>query len=132
MASQARLQSVANYETFTFRFYGEPETSYVVQGSTNLLNWLPLATNQVSGLGYLEFTDTSATNYQWRFLPDGTAGLKLEKAVEPQRTRSTQSDQALSAFLEKLLCRVAADVSRGIFHGLAGRWRGLTSTATGF
>ena len=52
---------------FTFRFYGEPGTSYVVQGSTNLVNWLPLATNQVSGFGYLEFTDTAGTNHAHRF-----------------------------------------------------------------
>ncbi len=48
---------------FTFRFYGEPGTNYVVQSSTNLVNWLPLATNQVSGLGYLEFINTSGTNF---------------------------------------------------------------------
>ena len=52
---------------FTFHFYGEPGTDYVVQGSTNLVNWLSLATNQVNGLGYVEFTDTSATNYSKRF-----------------------------------------------------------------
>ena len=55
------FQRLAN-GMFTFRFYGEPGTNYVVQGSTNLANWLPLATNQVGGLGYLEFTDASATN----------------------------------------------------------------------
>jgi hypothetical protein len=52
---------------FTFRFYGEPGTNYLVQASTNLANWISLATNQVSGLSYLEFTDTSATNYNKRF-----------------------------------------------------------------
>ena len=53
--------------TFTLRFYGEPGTSYVVQASTNLVHWQPVATNQVSGLGYLEFTDTVSTNYPKRF-----------------------------------------------------------------
>jgi hypothetical protein len=52
---------------FTLRFYGETGTNYVVKASTNLVNWLPLATNQISGLGYLEFTDTSSTNYDRRF-----------------------------------------------------------------
>ena len=56
------FQRLAN-GMFTFRFYGEAGTNYVVQGSTNLVNWSALATNQASGLGYLEFTDTSATNY---------------------------------------------------------------------
>ena len=51
---------------FTFRFYGEPGTN-CVQASTNLVNWLSLSTNQVGGLGYLEFTDFSATNYSRRF-----------------------------------------------------------------
>ncbi|MCC6823782.1 MAG: hypothetical protein IT579_23920, partial [Verrucomicrobia subdivision 3 bacterium] len=52
---------------FTMRFYGDTGTNYVVKASTNLVNWLPLATNQISGLGYLEFTDISSTNYDRRF-----------------------------------------------------------------
>ena len=60
------FQRLAN-GMFTFRFYGEPVTNYVVQASTNLVNWSALATNQVSGLGYLEFTDAAATNYTKRF-----------------------------------------------------------------
>lgn len=60
------VQQVAD-GMFTFRFYGESEMNYVVQASTNLVNWLPLATNQIGGLGYLEFTDMSSTNYDRRF-----------------------------------------------------------------
>ncbi len=52
---------------FTMRFYGDTGTNYVVKASTNLVNWLPLATNQISGLGYLEFTDISSTNFSRRF-----------------------------------------------------------------
>lgn len=62
----ADVQKLAN-GMLTFRFYGEPGTNYVVKASTNLVNWLPLATNQISGLGYLEFTDTLSTNYDRRF-----------------------------------------------------------------
>ena len=51
----------------TLRLYDEPGTNYVVQGSTDLVTWLPLTTNQVSGLGYLEFTDTASTNLTRRF-----------------------------------------------------------------
>ena len=46
----------------TLRFYDEPGTNYVVQGSTDLVTWLPLTINLVSGLGYLEFTHTASTN----------------------------------------------------------------------
>lgn len=52
---------------FTLRYYGETGTNYIVKASTNLVNWLPVATNQISGLGYLEFTDTTSTNYDRRF-----------------------------------------------------------------
>ena len=52
---------------FTLRFYGETGANYVVKASTNLVNWLPVATNQISGLGYLEFTDISSTNFDRRF-----------------------------------------------------------------
>jgi hypothetical protein len=54
------FQKLAN-GAFTLRFYGDSGTNYVVQASTNLVDWLPLATNQVNGLGYLEYIDTSAT-----------------------------------------------------------------------
>ncbi len=60
------FQRLAN-GIYTFRFYGEPGTNYLVQASTNLVNWVPLATNQVSGLGYMEFTDISNTNFPSRF-----------------------------------------------------------------
>lgn len=52
---------------FTLRFYGDTGTNYVLEASTNLVNWVPVATNQVSGLGYLEFTDGSSTNFDRRF-----------------------------------------------------------------
>jgi len=52
---------------FTLRFYGEPGASCVVQVSINLVNWQPIATNQISGLGYLEFTDTASPNHDRRF-----------------------------------------------------------------
>ena len=48
----ADAQSLAN-GMFAFRFYSEPGAYYRVQASTNLVNRLPLATNQISGLGYL-------------------------------------------------------------------------------
>lgn len=52
---------------FTMRFYGDTGTNYVVMTSTNLVNWLSIATNQISGLGYFEFTDMSSTNFDRRF-----------------------------------------------------------------
>lgn len=52
---------------FTMRFYGDTGTNYVVKASTNLVDWLPIATNQISGLGYLEFIDISSTNLGRRF-----------------------------------------------------------------
>ena len=38
----------------------------VVQGSTNMVNWLNLSTNTV-GLGKFYFSDSFYTNYQVRF-----------------------------------------------------------------
>ena len=52
---------------FTLRYYGNTGTDYVVMASTNLLSWLRLTTNQIGGLGYLEFTDISSTNLNRRF-----------------------------------------------------------------
>ena len=47
---------------FSLVFAGEFGRSYIVQYSTNLEYWAPLATNVVNGLGVLELTDPSATN----------------------------------------------------------------------
>jgi hypothetical protein len=52
---------------FTLRYYGGTGSNYVVKASTNLVDWLPVATNQISGLGYLEFIDISSTNLDRRF-----------------------------------------------------------------
>jgi len=52
---------------FLLRFYGETGSNYVVKTSTNLVHWLAVATNQISGLGYLEFMDASSTNFDRRF-----------------------------------------------------------------
>jgi hypothetical protein len=52
---------------FRLRYYGDAGTNYVVVASTNLVNWVPMATNQVGGLGYLEFIDASSTNFNRRF-----------------------------------------------------------------
>ena len=60
------FQNLAN-GMFTFRFYGEPGINYVLQDSTNLVNWLPLTTNQVSSLGYIEFTNIFGSNQNRRF-----------------------------------------------------------------
>jgi Bacterial Ig domain/Divergent InlB B-repeat domain/Putative binding domain, N-terminal len=64
------FQRLAN-GMFTLKFYGEPETDYVVFTSTNLVKWMPIITNQINGLGYLDFTDTSSTNDSVRFYKIG-------------------------------------------------------------
>ena len=60
--------------SFYFEFAGELDRFYIVEASTNLTTWLPLATNQANGLGLLRFTDVSATNrarsyYRMRMQP---------------------------------------------------------------
>ena len=47
---------------FHLVFAGDFNQPYVVELSMNLMHWTPLTTNVVNALGYLEFTDTSATN----------------------------------------------------------------------
>jgi hypothetical protein len=52
---------------FKLRYYGDTGTNYVVVASTNMVNWVPMTTNQVGALGYLEFIDASSTNFNRRF-----------------------------------------------------------------
>lgn len=53
-------------EQFQFQISGQDGVSYRIDTSTNLLNWVPLATNQTSG-GSLLFTDSAATGVSRRF-----------------------------------------------------------------
>jgi uncharacterized repeat protein (TIGR02543 family) len=62
----ADAQRLAN-GMFTFRFYADTGPDYIVKASTDLISWLPVATNQISGLGFLEFTDVLSTNFDRRF-----------------------------------------------------------------
>jgi hypothetical protein len=47
-------------------FLGANGQSYVLQASTNLVDWLPVATN-VAPSGIFEMTDPDATQFQFRF-----------------------------------------------------------------
>ena len=47
---------------FQFSFYGQAGYTYIVDGSTNLINWIPLWTNSVQVNGNFQFIDTSAPN----------------------------------------------------------------------
>jgi hypothetical protein len=55
--------SMGRDEKFHFSFVGEFGQLYVVQLSSDLKNWIPVATNTVDALGNLDFTDpTTAPN----------------------------------------------------------------------
>jgi hypothetical protein len=46
---------------------GEPGQTYVVEGSTNLLDWTPVATNTLPGSGTAKFNDAGAPAFGQRF-----------------------------------------------------------------
>ena len=46
---------------FQFTVSGEPDRLYVIQSSTNLIDWLPISTNRLSGKTFT-FTDPTVTN----------------------------------------------------------------------
>jgi hypothetical protein len=51
---------------FSFRVSGNALQGFVIQGSTNLLNWLPLITNSLVA-GQYWYTNSSASNFSGRF-----------------------------------------------------------------
>jgi hypothetical protein len=51
---------------FQFTFSGPPGNSYLIQASSNLVNWVTLQTNGAFS-GTATFTDTAATNFGYRF-----------------------------------------------------------------
>ena len=52
---------------FHFSFVGEFGQLYLVQLSSDLKNWIPVATNTVDALGNLDFTDSTTTPIGARF-----------------------------------------------------------------
>jgi hypothetical protein len=53
--------------SFQFSFQTLSNTTWRIDASTNLLNWLPLLTNTADSSGTIPFTDLLAPNYPWRF-----------------------------------------------------------------
>ena len=52
--------------TFRFRFASTPGPTWIIEASTNLVDWISLATNSAPH-GLFEFVDSDATNFQRRF-----------------------------------------------------------------
>ena len=59
--------SIGTDKKFHFSFVGEFGQLYVVQLSSDLKNWIPVATNTVDALGNLDFTDSTTTPSGARF-----------------------------------------------------------------
>ena len=51
---------------FNLHLTGRPGTEFVLEASTNLLNWVPVLTNSL-GLGTFDYADPDAAGYQCRF-----------------------------------------------------------------
>lgn len=49
---------------FQFEIQGAPDEIIVIEVSTNLLEWLPVATNTISSSGWINYTDTSELVHQ--------------------------------------------------------------------
>ena len=67
LPSPASLAAVGKANgTFTLMLSGVPGQTYVIEASTDLINWAPVATNTAVG-GTFEYTDSNATSYPSRF-----------------------------------------------------------------
>ncbi len=51
---------------FQFGFYGVTSNKYVLQASTNLVNWVPISTN-MAYTNSLQLVDPNATNFPYRY-----------------------------------------------------------------
>ena len=62
-----RLQTAPATAGSLLRFSGSPGFGYVLEASTNLVNWLALTNLVARSDGLFEFLDTNATNFPTRF-----------------------------------------------------------------
>jgi hypothetical protein len=53
-------------DVFQLRFAGSTGSNYVLQATTNLIDWTPIATN-TAVTNHFDFYDANATNYPYRF-----------------------------------------------------------------
>jgi hypothetical protein len=53
-------------DVFQLRFAGSTGSNYVLQATTNLIDWTPIATNTAI-TNHFNFYDANATNYPYRF-----------------------------------------------------------------
>jgi chitinase len=51
---------------FQLGFYGAAGSNYVLQATTNFINWTPLSTNMATS-NQFNFSDVKATNFPYRF-----------------------------------------------------------------
>ncbi|MDB6024302.1 MAG: hypothetical protein JWM68_525 [Verrucomicrobiales bacterium] len=59
--------SMGTNRNFQFTFTGQVGFSYVIEGSTNLSNWVPISTNTILNGGTLQFIDVNAPAHPYRF-----------------------------------------------------------------
>jgi subtilisin-like proprotein convertase family protein len=53
--------------SFTLTLSGQPGKTYVIQASSDLASWVPVATNVTSVAGNFQFTDTNVVSFPYRF-----------------------------------------------------------------
>jgi hypothetical protein len=58
---------VKSQKQFNLAVSGTPGQSYIVQASTNLMNWTPIFTNSTAPNGLFQFLDSGSSNYRSRF-----------------------------------------------------------------
>ena len=56
-----------NDGSFTLTLTGQPNQTYVIDASTDFLNWSPVSTNTASAGGKFQFTDSNVGSYTQRF-----------------------------------------------------------------
>jgi len=52
---------------FSFQLTGAPLATYIIQASTNLIIWTPVATNALPASGVLQITDPQTSAFSLRY-----------------------------------------------------------------
>ena len=103
---------VISIDQFQVQLRGEPNNSYRIQTSTDLIHWITVTTHRASDNGTVNFTDPHAGSFSQRFYRALTAPSLVSPQINAQAMAASRQDRVL------IKPKVGADLA--LLHTILG------------